>query len=44
MNVQNAFNHRNFNNPSGVMTSSFFGQATTAQAPRMVELGVRFNF
>jgi Carboxypeptidase regulatory-like domain/TonB dependent receptor len=44
MNVQNALNHRNFNNPSGVMTSPFFGQSTTAQAPRMVELGVRFNF
>jgi hypothetical protein len=44
MNVQNAFNHRNFNNPSGVMTSTFFGQSTSAQAPRMVELGVRFNF
>ena len=42
--IQNAFNHRNFNNPSGVMTSPFFGQSTTAQAPRMVELGVRFNF
>jgi hypothetical protein len=44
VNVQNVLNHRNFNNPSGVLTSPFFGQSTTAQAPRMVELGVRFNF
>ena len=44
VNVQNALNHRNFNNPSGVITSPFFGQSTTAQAPRMVELGVRVNF
>jgi hypothetical protein len=44
VNVQNALNHRNFNNPSGVLTSPFFGQSTTAQSPRTVELGVRFNF
>ena len=44
VNVQNALNHRNFNNPSGVLTSPFFGQAITAQAPRMIELGVRLNF
>jgi hypothetical protein len=44
INVQNVLNHRNFNNPSGVMTSPFFGQSTSAQAPRTVELGVRVNF
>jgi hypothetical protein len=44
VNVQNALNHRNFNNPSGVLTSPFFGLSTTAQAPRTVELGVRLNF
>jgi len=44
VNIQNAFNHRNFNNPSGVMTSPFFGQSTSALAPRMIELGIRFNF
>ncbi len=42
--VQNVMNHRNFNNPSGVMTSPFFGKSTTAQSPRQVELGIRFNF
>lgn len=44
VNLQNALNHRNFNNPSGVLTSPFFGQATSAQAPRTVEVGVRVNF
>jgi hypothetical protein len=44
MNVQNVLNHRNFNNPSGVLTSPFFGESTSAVAPRTVELGVRLNF
>jgi Carboxypeptidase regulatory-like domain len=44
VNLQNVLNHRNFNNPSGVLTSPFFGQATSAQAPRTVEVGVRVNF
>jgi hypothetical protein len=43
-NIQNVFNHRNFNNPSGVLTSPFFGQSTSALAPRTVELGIRLNF
>jgi hypothetical protein len=44
LNVQNVLNHRNFNNPSGVITSPFFGQSTSAQAARTVEIGVRLNF
>src|SRR4029077_5424656 len=28
-NIQNVFNHRNFNNPSGALTSPFFGQSTS---------------
>jgi hypothetical protein len=44
LNVQNVLNHRNFNNPSGVITSPFFGQSTSAQAARTVEVGVRLNF
>jgi hypothetical protein len=44
MNVQNLLNHRNFNNPSGVLTSPFFGQSTSAFTPRTVELGIRLNF
>jgi hypothetical protein len=43
-NIQNVFNHRNFNNPSGALTSPFFGLSTSALAPRTVELGVRVNF
>jgi hypothetical protein len=29
---------------SGVQTSPFFGQATSAQSPRRMELGLRLNF
>jgi len=44
LNVQNVLNHRNFNSPSGVLTSPFFGQSTSALAPRTIELGMRLNF
>ncbi|MBI4474646.1 MAG: TonB-dependent receptor [Acidobacteria bacterium] len=44
MNIQNLFNHRNFQSPSGVLTSPFFGRSTRAQNPREVSMGVRFNF
>ncbi|PYS44792.1 MAG: hypothetical protein DMG13_33305 [Acidobacteria bacterium] len=44
VNVQNLFNHTNRGNFSGVMTSPFFGKANSAQNPRQVELGIRFNF
>ncbi len=44
VNVQNALNHRNWNNYSGVMTSPFFGLPSSAQSPRTIELGIRLNF
>jgi len=40
----NLLNHANLNAFSGVETSPFFGQATSAQPPRRMELGLRFNF
>ena len=40
----NLLNHANLGVFSGVQTSPFFGQATSAQAPRRMELGLRFNF
>jgi hypothetical protein len=40
----NLFNHTNLQNFSGVQTSPFFGQATSAQGPRRMEVGTRFNF
>ena len=40
----NLLNHANLGAFSGVETSPFFGQATSAQAPRRMELGLRFNF
>ena len=40
----NALNHFNALNFSGVVGSPFFGQATSAAAPRRVEVGARLNF
>jgi hypothetical protein len=40
----NLFNHTNLGSFVGVQTSPFFGQATSAQLPRRMELGMRFNF
>jgi Carboxypeptidase regulatory-like domain len=40
----NILNHTNFLGYSGVMTSPFFGQPTSAGAARKLELGVRFGF
>lgn len=42
--AQNVFNHTNWSNYSGVMTSPFFGQPTSASSPRKIELGARFSF
>jgi hypothetical protein len=44
INVQNALNHRNFQNPIGTMSSPNFDQYISASQPRTVELGLRFNF
>jgi hypothetical protein len=40
----NLLNHTNALNFSGVVSSPFFGQATSAAAPRRVEIGTRFSF
>jgi len=40
----NIFNRVNPLGYSGVMTSPFFGQPTSAGAPRRIELGARFGF
>src|SRR6185436_19290075 len=40
----NLLNHANLGAFSGVQTSPFFGHATSAQPPRRMELGLRFNF
>jgi carboxypeptidase family protein len=40
----NALNHLNALNFSGVMTSPFFGHATSAAPPRRVEIGARLSF
>jgi hypothetical protein len=40
----NTLNHANALNYSGVVASPFFGQATSAAAPRRVEIGTRLTF
>jgi len=40
----NLLNHANLGTFSGVQTSPFFGQATSAQPPRRMEVGMRLNF
>jgi hypothetical protein len=40
----NLLNHFNATNFSGVMTSPFFGRATSAAPPRRVEIGTRLTF
>ena len=40
----NLLNHANLGTFSGVQTSPFFGRATSAQSPRRMEVGMRFNF
>ncbi len=42
--VFNLLNHTNAINFSGVLTSPFFGQATSAAPPRRVEIGARLSF
>ncbi len=40
----NLLNRANLGSFSGVQTSPFFAQATSAMAPRRLEVGTRFNF
>ena len=40
----NLLNHLNALNYSGVLTSPFFGQATSAAPPRRLEVGARLTF
>jgi hypothetical protein len=43
-NMTNAFNRTNYRTPSGVMTSPNFGKYTSAEDPRQIEVGMRFQF
>jgi hypothetical protein len=43
-NMTNAFNHVNYAQPSGVMTSPNFGFSTNGGDPREIEAGLRFQF
>ncbi len=43
-NMSNAFNRLNPGTPSGVLTSPNFGRSTSAQNPREIEMGMRYQF
>jgi hypothetical protein len=43
-NITNALNRTNFQNISSALTSSRFGQPTSAGDPREIEIGLRFQF
>jgi Carboxypeptidase regulatory-like domain len=40
----NAFNHAQFYNPSGSITSSTFGQVTSARDPRIIQMALKLSF
>jgi hypothetical protein len=40
----NAFNHALLNNPDTTVADSNFGRITSARAPRIVQLALKFNF
>jgi carboxypeptidase family protein/TonB-dependent receptor-like protein len=40
----NLFNHTNFNNPQGSISSNAFGRITTALDPRLVQITARYFF
>ena len=42
--VFNLFNRPNFNYPSGNFSSAVFGQITSAKDPRIMQVGLKFNF
>ena len=44
VNLNNAFNMTNLSNPSSVLTSRRFGTSTSANDPRRIEAGMRYQF
>ncbi len=40
----NAFNHTQFNNPSGSVTNANFGNVTSARSPRIAQVALKFLF
>jgi hypothetical protein len=40
----NAFNHTQFNNPSGSVTNANFGRVTSARSPRIAQVALKYIF
>jgi hypothetical protein len=44
MEASNVLNHTNFNNPSANISSAQFGRITSADDPRIIQFGLKYNF
>jgi hypothetical protein len=44
LNLTNTFNRVHYGTPSGVLSSPNFGKSTSADSPREIEVGLRFQF
>jgi hypothetical protein len=44
LDVENLFNHTNFSDFNGVLTSPLFGRANSSQGPRKVKIGLELSF
>lgn len=42
--IFNLFNHTNLNNPNGVLGNANFGRITSADAPRIMQFAIKFEF
>jgi hypothetical protein len=42
--IQNITNHANYVGYSGTLTSPYFGQPTTVNNPRKIDVGVQISF
>ena len=43
-NINNLTNHQNYTGYSGVITSPFYGQPTSVNNPRRVDIGMNMTF
>jgi hypothetical protein len=44
MEASNVFNHTNFLNPNSSISSTQFGRITSADDPRIIQFGLKYNF
>jgi hypothetical protein len=44
MEASNVFNHTNFLNPNSNISGAQFGRITSAEDPRIIQFGLKYNF